>query len=129
MHEDDQHGGHRACGSADLERRARERSHDKACEDGGDQSRGGGRARGNPERERERKRNRGNGQTCEQVLLKFGERIASELVLVQASETSSWHRLFSENVISQRLTAPPRRPLLQWRDCITRNFATKVFQP
>ena len=36
LNEDDQHGRHGACGSADLERRACERSHDEAREDGGD---------------------------------------------------------------------------------------------
>lgn len=76
LDEHDEHRGHGACGSADLERRACERAHDEACENGSDQPSRSGRTRSDPERERKRKRDRSNGETCQQVLLKFGKRIA-----------------------------------------------------
>jgi hypothetical protein len=43
--------------------------------------------------------------------LKSGKRITSELVLVETSEGTSRHRLFSENSFAKAV-APPERPLV-----------------
>jgi len=73
LHQHDQHRGHRAGGSTDLKGCAGESADNETRQNGCDQPRRGGCTRSDPERQRKRKRDRGNGETCEQVLLKFGE--------------------------------------------------------
>ena len=82
----DEHGAHRAGGTGDLIGRTAENGNDDAREDGGDESRGGGRAGADAERQRERQRHGADGQARHDVLEelvgviagKFGAKIAEK---------------------------------------------------
>ena len=69
----DQHRGHGARRSADLVGRARKQAHDNARQNGGDQPRGSGSARGYAKGQRQRQGHRGHGQAGQQILLEFGK--------------------------------------------------------